>query len=177
NAVLAFAISSLKVRHIVVLGHYGCGGIANSMMMPNPGSDSMMPNQGSVQDSILPTPTAEAAVQRWIQPVRELYEMSLRPEIIAHREKAKMEPLIELPGIREPAFRALIEENLKLNVKKVANSRVIQEVQQEPEQDVFIHGWIYDMESGRVFDLGVSVGPPGREVPRSPFPLVGSSQV
>lgn len=36
--------------------------------------------------------------------------------------------------------------------------------------DVFIHGWVYNIETGEVADLGVSVGPPGREIPAMPFP-------
>ncbi|EDR16117.1 uncharacterized protein LACBIDRAFT_301888 [Laccaria bicolor S238N-H82] len=39
---------------------------------------------------------------------------------------------------------------------------------------VYIHGWVYDVESGEVSDLGVSAGPSGKEVPPTPFPLVGS---
>ena len=41
-----------------------------------------------------------------------------------------------------------------------------------PITEVFIHGWVYDVETGKVSDLGVSVGPPGRVVPTSPFPLL-----
>ena len=41
-----------------------------------------------------------------------------------------------------------------------------------PITEVFIHGWVYDVETGKVSDLGVSVGPPGRMVPTSPFPLL-----
>jgi len=35
---------------------------------------------------------------------------------------------------------------------------------------VFIHGWVYDVENGEVTDLNVSLGPPGREIPKSPWP-------
>ena len=35
---------------------------------------------------------------------------------------------------------------------------------------VFIHGWVYDVENGEVSDLNVSLGPPGREIPKSPWP-------
>jgi len=35
---------------------------------------------------------------------------------------------------------------------------------------VFIHGWVYDLENGEVTDLNVSLGPPGREIPKSPWP-------
>jgi len=125
----------------------------------------------------------------------------VRPEIAAHREKHRLEPLNSLPGLHDPAFRALVEENVKSNVQKIANSAVIRdhyekvvtingndEAYQASSSfsplvntkqntavlitEVFIHGWVYDVETGKVSDLGVSVGPPGREVPTSPFPLL-----
>ncbi|EDR16122.1 uncharacterized protein LACBIDRAFT_301893 [Laccaria bicolor S238N-H82] len=60
-----------------------------------------------------------------------------------------------------PAFRALVEENVKHYAHDL-------------EGAVHIHGWVHNVESGEVFDLGVSAGPPGKEVPPTPFPLVGS---
>ena len=41
-----------------------------------------------------------------------------------------------------------------------------------PIPEIYIHGWVYDLEEGKVLDLGISVGPPGKQVPPSPFPLV-----
>lgn len=38
--------------------------------------------------------------------------------------------------------------------------------------DVYIHGWVYDVENGQVSDLGVSVGPPGKLLPPTPFPTI-----
>lgn len=38
--------------------------------------------------------------------------------------------------------------------------------------DVFIHGWVYDIENGEIRDLNVSVGPPGKPIPAAPFEAV-----
>ncbi|KIJ23403.1 hypothetical protein M422DRAFT_80524, partial [Sphaerobolus stellatus SS14] len=38
--------------------------------------------------------------------------------------------------------------------------------------DVFIHGFVYDIETGVIHDLRVSVGPPGKEIPTVPFTAV-----
>jgi len=37
---------------------------------------------------------------------------------------------------------------------------------------IFIHGWVYDIKNGEVKDLGVSVGPAGKEIPYVPFTAV-----
>lgn len=59
NAVLSFAVKTLKVRHVIVMGHYGCGGVAASMVSPT-------------------SQSADLAVQKWISPIREIYETSTR---------------------------------------------------------------------------------------------------
>lgn len=41
----------------------------------------------------------------------------------------------------------------------------------EPITEVHIHGWVYDIENGQVSDLGVSVAPPGKVIPPTPFPI------
>ncbi|KAF5326797.1 hypothetical protein D9619_004045 [Psilocybe cf. subviscida] len=132
---------------------------------------------------------------------------------------ASVSSTIMCPGLPRAAFRALVEENVKSNVKKIAESAVMQDhyayvlatngpgptsppstfepsslLPPAPPQpapttstaatnandtrpgsatEIFVHGWVYDVETGRVCDLGVTVGPPGRDVPVSPFPRVG----
>ncbi|KXN82650.1 Carbonic anhydrase, partial [Leucoagaricus sp. SymC.cos] len=154
--VLSYAVEALEVRHVIVMGHYGCGGVAASMLPVS------LP---------LERP-AHIAIQTWIQPIREVYQTSTRPEIVAHRNEYKDTPLTELPGLHDPAFRALVEENVKANVERIARSYVMRDVNPNSLKGtyVFIHGWVYDLENGEVTDLNVTVGPPGREIPKSPWP-------
>jgi carbonic anhydrase len=108
------------------------------------------------------------------------------------------------------AFRALVEENVKANARRVASSKVIHDVgvfrtlpfrladclqhyaklesipmpppavlpgaptpdavdpsdPSKPKKNpVYVHGWVYDLETGIVSDLGVSTGPPGWTTP------------
>ncbi|EDR01437.1 carbonic anhydrase [Laccaria bicolor S238N-H82] len=170
SAVLAYALSTLKVKHVVVLGHYGCGGVAASML---PFQSPLQPPTVDAEKQGLQFSPANLAVQSWIHNIRDLYETSERPEIVRHRkEQPRME---ELPHLHFPAFRALVEENVKANLKRISDSALIRHHYAHDQGTVYIHGWVYDVESGEVSNLGVSAGPPGKEVPPTLFPLVGSS--
>lgn len=71
-------------------------------------------------------------MQTWISDVRQLYLESNRTEIVEMREKNLVTEAeggtVPEPEIREPGFRALVEENVKLGVKRLSESSVISNV-------------------------------------------------
>ncbi|KAF8174076.1 carbonic anhydrase [Pholiota molesta] len=179
QSVLSYAVAELGVNHIIVMGHYGCGGVAASIASP----------------PVNQIDAANGAVQSWIEPIREIFRSSNRSEIVDLRAKIEGQTLIEEPDIKEPGFRALVEENIKVGVRRIATSSVIsnhyaalaalgssgEKARRASHHadgalaDVFIHGWVYDIENGEVHDLGVSVGPPGKAIPAAPFEAVAKS--
>ncbi|KAJ3572302.1 hypothetical protein NP233_g3180 [Leucocoprinus birnbaumii] len=169
HAVLEYAVTDLGVQHVIVMGHYGCGGVASAIASP----------PSAYVDA------ATSAVQTWIEPIRELYQSSNRTEIVQLREQNNNETVIEAPGINNPGYRALVEENVKAGVQRIALDNVILNhyaILSSPNtthqggilQDVFIHGWVYDISNGEVHDLCVSVGPPGVPIPAIPFSAIAS---
>lgn len=60
-ATIAYGVTALKVGHIIVMGHYGCGGVQASIL-----------NKPDHLDN------AGASVQQWIEPIRSLYQNSTR---------------------------------------------------------------------------------------------------
>ena len=62
QASLAFAVATLGVKHVVVMGHYGCLGIAAAIASP--------PEP--------PIDAANGAVQNWVEPIREIFRTSTR---------------------------------------------------------------------------------------------------
>lgn len=219
NAVLTYAVGTLNVKHVVIMGHYGCGGVAASMApLPAGYEEKWLSKQPPISSATNGLARAngepvDLAVQRWILPIRRIYESSGRTEIRAHRERivgliesgkwtreevatalmaAPVNVTEAVPGdgeksitgklaeegvrgvhLHDPAFRALVEENVKANVWRVSRSHVIRDhhtayaaslEQNGGKSDmnpVYVHGWVYDLENGVVSDLGVSSGPPG----------------
>ncbi|KAH6904505.1 carbonic anhydrase [Coprinopsis sp. MPI-PUGE-AT-0042] len=162
ESTLAFGVSVLRVKHVIVMGHYGCGGVGNAIASrPNGGVDAGF-----------------GAIMNWIDPIRDLFQSSKRSEIVQLREKIG-NSTVGVPDVREPGYRALVEENVKVTVERIAKDYIItnhyallaqaKEETLDGPRDVFIHGWVYDIENGEVRDLGVSVGPAGKPIPKIPF--------
>jgi len=61
-SILSYAVSELGVGHVIVMGHYGCGGVGASILARPSGEASY----------------ANGAVQNWIEPIRHLFQTSTR---------------------------------------------------------------------------------------------------
>ena len=68
HAELCYAEESLKVKHVVVMGHDGCGGVA-SMVAPPPQSVNL-------------------AVQNWIYPIRQITFKAVRRSLLSSKNQA-----------------------------------------------------------------------------------------
>src|SRR5215475_9433780 len=77
-SVLQFAVDVLKIKHVLVVGHYGCGGIAAAVDGRRRG-----------------------LVDHWLHPIREIWH-DHRPEFEAiPEERARLDRLCELNVIRQ----------------------------------------------------------------------------
>lgn len=76
-SVLQFAVDVLKVKHIMVVGHYGCGGVVAAIDGQRRG-----------------------LVDHWLHPIREVYAAN-RVELEAMDEHARHDRLCELNVIRQ----------------------------------------------------------------------------
>ncbi|HVZ28634.1 MAG TPA: carbonic anhydrase [Rhizomicrobium sp.] len=72
-SVLQFAVDVIKVRHIIVVGHYGCGGIAAAVDGKRRG-----------------------LVDHWLHPIREVYEEHQHALMAIPDEKKRLDLLCEL---------------------------------------------------------------------------------
>jgi len=160
DAAVAHAIEFLHVQHIIVLGHYGCKG---------------------VETAITKSSKASRSVRDWVKSISDLYSRSRRQEIVILRDSRKPrrgqdQGVTTPPPPTDVGFRALVEENVKRGVKELRNHSLLMKayakhimIHENQSIDVFVHGFVYDEDTGEVNDLHVSFGPPGKAIPHVPF--------
>ncbi|KAI0325955.1 carbonic anhydrase [Cubamyces sp. BRFM 1775] len=68
-------------------------------------------------------------------------------------------PLTELARAHDDVTD-LVEANVRAQVENIAKTEVVR-AQWAKGNDVQVHGWVYELETGRLRDLGVSVGKAG----------------
>lgn len=118
-SVIEYAVSVLKVKHIIVNGHYGCGGVIASL------SEAPI----------------EPLIENWIRPLKKFYRHAIK----------EMEPL----NAKQKVDR-LCEINVVEQVRNVCHVPVVRKAW-EQGQELAVHGFIYDIQDGRLHNLNVSV--------------------
>jgi len=77
-SVIEYAVQVLKVEHIIVNGHYGCGGV-NAALSPNSAPDM---------------------VEHWIRPVKK-YLQRFKPQVEGMSDKARANKLCEVNVVEQ----------------------------------------------------------------------------
>lgn len=115
-SVINFAVSTLKVKHIVVCGHYYCGGVKAAMESADMGIMNL-----------------------WLRNIQDVYRL--------HKD--------ELNGIREEEarYKRLVELNVQEQCINLLKTIDVQHAYRE--RGIQIHGWVFDMKTGRLIDLKI----------------------
>lgn len=119
-SVLDYAVNVLKVRHVIVCGHYGCGGVKAAM--------------GNAHIGL---------IDNWIRHIKDVYRL--------HQ--------VELDAIKDEnkRFERFVEVNVIEQVWDLAKTSIVQNAWKNG-QNLWIHGWVYDIHDGLVKDLNVNYG-------------------
>ncbi|KAJ3557889.1 hypothetical protein NM688_g1222 [Phlebia brevispora] len=131
-SVITYALLELGVEHIIVAGHSHCGGVAVCL------DEHLTQDQKAICFESRATATwpPPAPIDEWLTPLRKLAESYPHP----------------------PTLQELVEENVRQQVKKVVELPVVQSQLGKPGAKLKgIHGWWYELETGYVHDLNVSV--------------------
>ena len=119
-SVIQYAVEVIKVKHIIVCGHYGCGGVKAAMEGKQLG-----------------------LIDNWLRHIKDVRRF--------HAGK-----LEKLEGDDE--LDALCELNVVEQVTNVSNTTIVKNAWRRGEE-LYIHGWIYDIENGLLQNLGTREPP------------------
>lgn len=118
-SVLDYAVNVLKVKHVIVCGHYGCGGVQAALTNKHIG-----------------------LIDNWIRHIKDVYRFHQDELNAIEDEKAKFDRFVEL--------------NVFEQVYDLAKTSIMQTAW-EREQNVHIHGWVYDVRDGLINDLNITL--------------------
>lgn len=109
-----YAVNHIKVKHIIVCGHYHCGGIKTAM---------------ECQD--------EGILNPWLRHIRDVYRL--------HKKE-----LNEIAS-NDKRYDRLVELNVLEQCINVVKTSDVQKALLEKR--IQIHGWVFDMRTGKLVDL------------------------
>lgn len=118
---------------MIIVGHSGCGGAGASLAAVQSESYSIY---GSAQT--LPQYPASHALNRWLAPLTEFVQ-SLG---VASKPVAEALPIV-------------VDANVVRQVENLSKTAAIKRAREEGKE-VWIHGWVYELATGKPRDLGVS---------------------
>jgi len=114
-SVLNYAVNYLKVPHIIVCGHYNCGGVKAALSHGNFG-----------------------LINNWVRNIKDTY----------FSNKVEIEKITDEKG----RVNKLVELSVVAQVRNLTHTSIIQEAWHNG-QPLHIHGWVYDLNSGKLNEL------------------------
>lgn len=118
-SVLEYAVELLKIKHVIVCGHYGCGGVKAAMEEHRLG-----------------------LVDNWLRNIRDVYV----------RSKGELEKITD----QKERYNRLVELNVMQQVLNVCHTTIVQAAWSSG-QDLWVHGWVYDLATGTLKDLNYCI--------------------
>jgi len=138
-AVLKYAVDFLGVQHVIVVGHSECGGAAACL---NAAQRPTFTKDGPAVT--VPSLSPEDPLNRWLEPLTRLagsLHLSTTP--------------------KTEALPIVVEENVKRQVENLCKSATLVNSwasSDAKKRSVFVHGWVYELRTGRLRDLKVTRG-------------------
>ena len=126
---MTHALRSLKVEHVIIAGHTNCGGVAVCIEGLS-SADKACCFEPSENPAWPPT----SPMDEWLQELRDLAQ--------------SMDP--------QPSVDKLVRDNVEAQVRKLMDFPGVKAAWEEGTLKG-VHGWVYNLGTGLVEDLGVSV--------------------
>jgi carbonic anhydrase len=132
-SVIQYGVEVLKIKHIIVCGHYGCGGV-----------------KAAWEDK------ENGLIDNWLRNIQDVQRFHQTELDCFHTEKEKLDRLCELNVIEQ--------------VVNVCRTTIVQGAW-KLNQQLAIHGWMYNVEDGILKDLDICITNQG-EIPDKLLPGV-----
>lgn len=116
-SVINYSVKYLKVKHVVVCGHYDCGGVKAAL-----------------------EPKDYGIINPWLRNIRDVYRL--------HKTE-----LNNIENIEERT-RRLVELNVEEQCLNIIKTAVVQRSYLDNQYPI-VHGWIFDIHSGKLIDLNL----------------------
>ena len=116
-SVINYSIRYLKVKHIIVCGHYNCGGVKAALL-----------------------PRDMGLLNPWLRNIRDVYRTHIKELESITDEHQRYNRLVEL-NVQEQCINVIKTAALQLNYAEEGFPQV--------------HGWVFDISSGRIIDLNI----------------------
>lgn len=142
---LIFRSLSMRGSTVVVVGHSECGGAAASL-------DAVQRKDFDLNGPVITIPSLPptAALNRWLEPLTRLAgNLDIRATS------------------RDKALPLVVSENVKMQINNLCQTQTIRDawtVGTPKGQNVYLHGYVYNLATGRLQDLGITKGPKSIEV-------------
>lgn len=114
-SVLEYAVVHLKVKHVIICGHYGCGGVKAAM-----------------------APQSLGPIDKWLRNIKDIANMHWKELETISDSNAKTDRLVELSTIEQ--------------AKNLTHTAIVQNAWHKG-RELYIHGWVFDMASGKLKEL------------------------
>jgi carbonic anhydrase len=118
-SVLQFAVDVLKVKHVIVTGHYGCGGI-----------------QAAMEDR------RHGLIDNWLRHIQDTANL--------------YQDILNAIADQTARFDKLCELNVIEQVINTCETTIVEDAWGR-DQDLSVHGLIYDIHDGILHDLDITV--------------------
>jgi carbonic anhydrase len=115
-SVINYAVCYLKVQHIVVCGHYYCGGVKAAMESADMGIMNL-----------------------WLRNIQDVYRL----------HKNELKAIID----EEARYKRLVELNVQEQCVNLLKTIDVQQAYRE--RGIDIHGWVFDVHTGKLIDLKI----------------------
>ncbi|TAE17718.1 MAG: carbonic anhydrase [Bacteroidetes bacterium] len=119
NAVVQYAVEHLKVKHIIICGHYECGGVKAALY-----------------------PSDMGQLNSWLQTLRDVYRLHQDEMDAITDAQKKFDRLVEL-NVQEQCMNIIKIDHVQRSWYKTGYPH--------------IHGWVFDVRTGELIDLGLDI--------------------